>query len=102
MIPSRFRRGLNDTDNFVSLDQLVEMWELQDGKCAISGVTMTRLPFGDDEMTNASIDRIDNTRGYCADNVRLVCTIVNYMRHKLNDTELLSWCKANVAKHEST
>ena len=44
-------------------------------------------------QTNISIDRIDSTKGYIEGNIRLVCAAVNFMKHRMNDEELVWWCK---------
>lgn len=53
---------------------LENLWKLQDGKCALSGIA-----FVDERCSPfmASIDRIDNQRGYVIDNVRLILTSLN-------------------------
>lgn len=47
--------------------------------------------------TNASIDRIDSSKGYTLDNVQLVCNIVNLMKNTLSIDELCDWCKSIVS-----
>jgi hypothetical protein len=73
-------------------DELLEIWEDQEGLCAITGVPMTHtLVKGQVFYTNASADRIEVGGPYSKDNIRLVCSIVNKMRHTLSDEELLWW-----------
>ena len=71
----------------LTLPFLVELYEKQDGKCALSGSLMrtndNRDTCPDDERINPdklSIDRIDSSRGYTEDNVQLVCCWVNLMK----------------------
>jgi len=76
----------------LTADMLIELWELQGGKCAVTGVPMTHVRGkGYLIMTNVSVDRIDNTRGYARDNIRLVCRAVNCMKSNMTDDELLQW-----------
>jgi len=42
---------------------------------------------------NASIDRIDPHNGYLPNNVQLVCSRVNILKHNLTEDELYWWCK---------
>ncbi len=74
-------RNLNRTikEFKISIDFVVELWHKQGGKCAITGMDMIHRP---NELCGASVDRIDNSRGYLPDNVHLVCRWVNLARGK--------------------
>lgn len=72
----------------ISTAFLLNMWIEQDGKCALTNLQMI-WGGGVVNSMNFSIDRIDQTRGYYKDNVRLVCWCVNSFRQKMNDNELL-------------
>jgi hypothetical protein len=64
----------------------------QAGRCALSGVWLTtRGPLN--EIT-ASIDRIDNSRGYTKDNIQLVHKKINMMRGTLPIKEFVKFCEA--------
>lgn len=76
----------------LSLDYLVELWDSQEGLCAVSGVPMTHMRGKGKVMTNVSIDRIDSDIGYVRGNIQLVCYVVNIMKHTLTLTELVWWC----------
>lgn len=81
----------------IDLEYILEMWENQKGLCAVSGIKMA-FGFSDVEKDkynryvrkpfNASIDRIDNNKGYVKGNVCLVCSIINYFKGA-NDMELM-------------
>lgn len=75
------------------IDFLVQMVEEQNGKCAISGVKLTRIQGRGQVATNASIDRIVAGGAYSKDNVRLVCSFVNTWRGAVKTSELIWWCK---------
>jgi hypothetical protein len=63
------------------------MWELQNGKCAISGVD---LVWGEkDCIRRASVDQIFPGGGYTLENTWLVCSGLNYMKNKFSLTEIL-------------
>lgn len=70
---------------------LQELWIKQNGKCAVSGLSMTT---GNDvfNMTKISLDRIDSTKGYDIDNIRLVCWWVNLAKWRLDNEEFVNWC----------
>jgi len=72
----------------ISTEFLLNMWIEQDGKCALTGLQMI-WGQGIVSAMNVSIDRIDQTRGYYKDNVRLVCWCANSFRQKMNDDQLL-------------
>lgn len=77
----------------ITKEQIIDLYEKQNHKCALSGIEMTtikgkgRFPF------NASIDRIEPGKDYTLDNVRLVCNHVNVMKLDLSDSELIYFCK---------
>lgn len=67
----------------ITCEYLKELWENQNGECSISGIEMNltknHSPF------QASLDRIDNDKGYIKGNVRFVCLIANYARNTWDD-----------------
>lgn len=74
----------------ISLEHLVSLWERQRGKCHYTGVTLSFDGLGRPE--SVSLDRVDSTKGYVADNVVLCCNIVNLMKNKMTVDELVGWC----------
>ena len=74
------------------------MWEMQDGKCALSGMLMTHQrdgTYGDRKQKdfNASIDRINPQGPYVRENVQLVAARVNTMKHTLGEEMFIWWVK---------
>ncbi len=89
---SKRRQVFTENEGCVTLDILNELWHLQDGKCAVTGVQLTHIQGqGFRIWTNVTLDRIDNDRGYARDNIRLVCRAVNYMKAAMSDEDLLKW-----------
>lgn len=78
----------------IDLIYLLNLYEKQNGLCAISGVNMTYLAGKGRVFTNVSIDRIDSNKGYLRGNVQFVCDIVNIMKSNMSHEELLFWCKS--------
>lgn len=84
-----------------------ELWNLylkQAGKCALSGVDITitneinkQHNLNKQKMT-ASLDRIDNSKGYTIDNVQWIHKILNHMRRQYSVEEYVHWCTL-VANH---
>lgn len=73
---------------------LRDMWDAQDGRCAISGIAMTwerraKGAYYLDE--NVSIDKLDPSMPYAPDNIRLVCYRVNLIRGNKTDDEMVVW-----------
>lgn len=78
-----------------TVDDLMAIWRAQDGKCAISGMTMTWAQ-GKLMPRSLSIDRIDSRTGYVPGNIRLVCFSVNAFRQQMTDEELYDFASAIV------
>jgi hypothetical protein len=85
----------------ITVDQLLELLESQNGKCALSGIDLTcQLEVGVKFKTNASIDRIEAGGPYIKDNVQLVCSALNSWRSDTNLQEFIWWCKQVAKTHE--
>lgn len=94
---SKARSARKGTDVIFEIDSehLIELWENQNGRCAISNVHMTHHSDGRGRKDfNASIDRIVPELGYVHGNVQLVCDRVNTMRHTLSMDLFYWWVKA--------
>ena len=79
-------------------EQLYILWDLQGGKCALSGVYLTWQTGEGSQDFNASIDRKDPNKGYIPENIQLVAFRVNVMKHTLGESEFYWWCKNIIAK----
>lgn len=77
----------------LQIDKLMALYEAQGGRCAVTGLKLTHKKGNGRCWTNASIDRIENTKGYEPGNVRLVCVAVNLIRHEMTDDEMYWWAK---------
>jgi hypothetical protein len=79
-------RGAFDIDrNFIN-----NLKESQNNKCAVSGV---ELSWKHNSKNKVSIDRIDSSKGYTKDNVRLVTQQVNYAISNFEYSWFLDMCK---------
>jgi hypothetical protein len=86
----------------IDIEWLLNQYEMQKGKCALTGIDFT-LSLNEDKSKkyipfNPSIDRIDSSKGYTKDNVRLVCTIVNLALNSFGDETFKKMCTAYI-KH---
>lgn len=84
------------TDNPVTHPELMALYEEQGGLCAVSGLKMTWMK-GKIILTSMSIDRIDSSKGYTRDNVRLICHGGNRMKGDATDEDMYHLALAIVA-----
>jgi hypothetical protein len=66
----------------LTVEWIDELYQSQDGRCALTGLSFDlQSPLGHKQGTyrpmSPSLDRIDSTKGYTSDNVRLVLTCLN-------------------------
>ena len=73
----------------ITTSDLVELWDKQRSRCAITGLSLEVKTGGNwnghQNPFVASIDRIDNTKGYVVGNVRLICWFWNHLKAKGTD-----------------
>lgn len=79
----RYLKFMGTSD--LTADLLFERYRTQEGRCAWFGVPLT-LELGSG-LTQVSLDRLDNGRGYLADNVALVCRAANLARNNASMEE---------------
>ena len=83
------RHTSRTTDPFdLTPDFLEEMFSKQGGRCAWTGVTLT-TEVNSDRLRIATLDRLDNSRGYTKDNVVLVCKAANQARGDASPEEFV-------------
>lgn len=92
----RDRKKHNGCD--IDVEFLKELWEKQNGICSLTGWNLI-LPenttgWKEINPANASLDRVDCSRGYLRDNVRFVAYIANIARGIFSDEQLINFCKA--------
>lgn len=83
----------------VTIKYLWHLFKEQKGLCAYTGKKIL-LPINQRKLTpenresTASLDRIDNSKGYIKGNVHWTCKRVNYMKHTMGDEYFLGWVKS--------
>ena len=92
------KKGLTRT---ITLDHLLVLWDLQEGKCAITGWSMSVNTTGLKDPYLLSLDRIDGEKGYDPGNVRLVCWMVNKAISSWGQDLFFRMCGDALAKRES-
>jgi hypothetical protein len=76
----------------LELEYAWSLFEKQDRRCALSGVPLSFGPRYSPNLT-ASLDRIDNSKGYVEGNVQWVHKTINIMRNALSIYEFIEWCR---------
>jgi hypothetical protein len=85
-ISSSEKRMKNGFD--LDLEFLLELWNKQNQKCAISGIEMTTLKGqGVYFCSNVSVDKINPNLGYIKSNIQLVCSWANSAKSNLSMKE---------------
>ena len=69
----------------ITESDLAELFERQEGKCAMSGVDMDIHQSKGNPLFYVSLDRINNDLGYTVGNLQLTCRGVNYMKNRWSD-----------------
>ena len=78
----------------ITLNDLKELWDKQNGLCAISNIPMTYAFNSGRVPTNVSVDRIDSNKSYTKNNIQLVCMAVNQMKSDLDMITFYRFCEA--------
>ena len=89
---SKKRKHFYDVD----IKYLETLWEQQDGICPFTKQKLVLKKYSDDNISapySASIDRIDNSKGYMKGNIRFVALMFNYARNRFSDEQVIDFCK---------
>ena len=85
------KRGISEYE--LECNFLADLFVQQNGKCALSGVDMTLISGKGKIATNASVDRIDGSKGYTKNNVQLVCLMANMCKGTGSNEDFNSFIK---------
>lgn len=79
----------------ITLDDLLEQWNKQNGVCPYTGISLVQPRDGDDEVIykKASLDRIDSTKGYIKGNIQFISASANYAKSTMSHEEMVEFCK---------
>ncbi len=81
----------------ITLQQLKETWDHQEGICIYTGFPMELAEstacgkVGGGSMYAASVDRIDPSRGYTLENIHFVCRAANFAKSAFSHTQALAF-----------
>ena len=105
---SPFRRFISDCrqrrkECNITPEYLKQIWECQNGICPYTGFKL-ELPRRSSKhyyFKQASLDRIDSSKGYIEGNVEFVCLPINLAKNKYTKTEIIEFI-AELIKNGAT
>ncbi len=85
----------------LTVEFLKELWDQQKGICSFTGWKFilpqdSSYAWDEKNPANASLDRIDNSKGYMQGNVRFISVMANLARQTFTDEQVRNFCKAVV------
>ncbi len=84
----------------LSIEDVWNKYQEQNGLCALTNLPITLPGIGKNrQKKTASLDRIDNNRGYTLDNIQWVHKDINLMKRILSQARFIQLCMA-VAIHQ--
>jgi len=72
----------------INLEDLLELWHAQKGRCAISNYPMQHTM---SSLFSVSVDRIDSSQGYTKSNIQLVCQGINFAKNHYSNEEMIEF-----------
>lgn len=75
----------------VTIDDLKEVWEKQNGICPYLNVKLTLSSFSKiekDPILSASLDRIDSNKGYVKGNLQWISRAMNYLKNNMSNENM--------------
>ena len=70
----------------ITIEDIANQYSKQKERCAFTGFEVF---FGID----ASVDRIDSSKGYTIDNIQIVHKTLNLMKRDIPNDEFIMWCR---------
>lgn len=99
-IPSRYFHSLYNgakrrcIDFDLTIEDIWNIFELQEYKCALSGLNLKFPAFGEKAtLQTASLDRIDSDKGYIISNVQWIHKDINKMKWELDQNRFIELCR---------
>lgn len=93
---NQIKGGANarDLEFAIEPQDALKVWQLQKGKCALSGVDLSFT-----SPKTASLDRIVNSWGYVRGNIQWVHKDLNIMKRDLLQSVFVGWCLKVAVEH---
>lgn len=76
----------------ISIEDLKQQWEKQNGMCYFTNIPLILSSYSKinkNPIYTASLDRIDNDKGYIKNNIRWVSRSINWMKNEMSDDMVL-------------
>ena len=75
----------------ITLEDLLEIWNKQEGKCIYSKVKLqpSKYKQSNNQIHTLSIDRIDSSKGYTKDNIQFISIAMNHMKNNMTHEQTL-------------
>lgn len=95
----KFNASQRNIEFEVDIKYLWDLYQVQKGKCAISGVDLELSKQYANRIRKtkhyetASLDRIDSTKGYVKGNVHWIDKEINYMKRSMSMEKFIKVCK---------
>lgn len=90
---ARDRASNKEIPFIITKEDLLELWEQQNGLCNISKIPMTYELDNGRVFTNVSIDQKNPSQGYTKENIQLVCSAVNQLKSNWSMDIVMYICK---------
>jgi hypothetical protein len=83
----------NNRNYDITLEDLLDLWNQQEGICPYSGVKLVHPNEGGNNLNTASLDRIDSKVGYIKGNLQFISIMCNQAKNNLTHEEMLTFLK---------
>jgi hypothetical protein len=98
MFTSASTRARNNKKMFsINIEDVYEIWNLQNGLCPYTGEQMILPKSTSDVLAinpyQASIDRIDSNKGYEKNNIEIVSLIAQYAKNIFSKEQVIEFCE---------
>lgn len=82
----------------LTLIDLKNQWNKQKGICPYTGMELLLITYSlkaniEDKLRQASLDRIDSTKGYIVGNIEFIAMPINYMKHDFPKEAMITFLK---------
>jgi hypothetical protein len=91
-----FRRlKLRDKEVNITLDDLLYVWEKQNGICPYTGLNLILSNYAKNQSMfyKASLDRINSSLGYVKGNIQFISASANFAKGSMTNSEMIEFCK---------
>lgn len=78
----------------ITIEQAYGLFETQEGRCSLTGLPLTfnEIKDGKHVSGTASLDRIDNTKGYLMNNIQWLHKDINWMKGTYSQERFIELC----------